>query len=98
MGYIRSSWKSVSTKTIINYFRHAGFADGKETNTQEKNEAEPEIPTDLIEEAEKCRIMSAPLFKEYVTTDDDLLTLDVITDEEIIVELSGKKRCEHQYI
>ncbi|GBN48477.1 hypothetical protein AVEN_210075-1 [Araneus ventricosus] len=90
MGYIKCAWNSVSSKTIINCFRHAGFTDGKETNTQEKNKAEPEIPTDLIVEAEKRGIMSAPLFKEYITMDNDLLTSEVPTDEDIITELSGE--------
>ncbi|XP_042900840.1 tigger transposable element-derived protein 4-like [Parasteatoda tepidariorum] len=90
MRYLKCAWNNVSSETIINSFKCGGFTDGKEMNLQEISEAEPETLTNLIEEAEKRGILSAPLFKDYTTIDEDLLTSDITTDQDIIAELSAK--------
>lgn len=47
--------------------------------------------TDLIEKAEKWRIISQTLFAKYIYIDEDVLTSDETTDKEIIAGLTGKK-------
>lgn len=48
--------------------------------------------TDLIEKAEKWRIISQTLFAKYIYIDEDVLTSDETTDEEIIAGLTEKKK------
>lgn len=47
--------------------------------------------TDLIEKAEKWRIISQTLFAKYIYIDEDVLTSDETTDEEMSAGLTEKK-------
>jgi hypothetical protein len=91
MCYLRKAWSSVSAETIKNCFRHGGFTDEGQSDTQEMKETELE---ELINEAEKIGIASAPSFESYCQIDDKVMTSDVVTDQEIIDNLMEKKGTE----
>ena len=87
MWYLRSAWRKVKRSTIRNCFRHAGFGKSEEAAKEEQDE---ETDSSVIEEANKKGIVSESLFEEYVSIDNEVLTSDVTTDEDILNELKQK--------
>lgn len=93
MWYLRSAWRKVKRSTIRNCFRHAGFEKSEEAAKEEQDE---ETDSSVIEEAIKKGIVSESLFEEYVSIDNEVLTSDVTTDEDILNELKQKNTITHK--
>lgn len=93
INFIHMAWQNVSAKTINNCFRHAGFA-GREDNFESEDElplAEwmkktDSIVTDLQPEVEEDPNSD---FEDFVHFDDDIISTEFLTDEDIIATVSA---------
>lgn len=101
VNYIHMAWQRVSEKTIANGFRHGGFNSNTEfddddelplTEWMKKYKTQNEMDVAFDENIPDALDIN---FDEYVQVDEDLISTEILTDEEIVA-LSQTEEQEEQ--
>jgi hypothetical protein len=94
--FIEKAWRRVTTKTIQNSFRHAGILSTQGLNGTE-NEDDTNNDDDLPLTEWLRKVSSDELgqydYEAYATIDDDIVTTEAQTDDDIVSEVK-KDRAE----
>lgn len=102
VNFIHMAWQKVNRETIVNCFKHAGFSDKNDefdsddelpiSQWLEKHEDDPEVISDKMEAnvLETAAMREKFNFEEYVKIDDDLVTTETLTDEQIITTVASE--------
>lgn len=77
------AWESVSSYSISNCFRHAGLVK----NNFEAMDLDPEDDVPLSELLEINNIMALNKFNEYIRVDENLVTTEECTDNDLVQDL-----------
>lgn len=79
---LHGAWASVTPKTILNCFHHAGFGQQVQSEDSSDNEADDDIPLVRLK-----RLVSG----SSIDVDINLMTSEVATDDSILADIVSKK-------
>lgn len=100
MRCIAKAWNRVTAKTIQNCFRHAGISSTEERNAAETedmfDDCEDNLPLSTFLRNINSEIPSDCDYDMYAIIDDDLITTEVQTEDEIVSEVKNKGHSDHE--
>ena len=86
LRFIQQAWYSVTTTTISNCFKHAGFTtDNTTTDVQDEDNDDDDIPLARL---------AGLNFADFVSADNEIPTTEPLTEDDIIEEISTRKDCD----
>ncbi|XP_060557064.1 tigger transposable element-derived protein 4-like [Ruditapes philippinarum] len=80
---MRHAWSQVTSTTIKNCYRHAGFTSTQTTDVESEDDADDDIPLNQLASILGTRVS----MDDYVNIDDELQATEAISDNDILSEL-----------
>lgn len=96
INLIAKAWRVVTKKTIINSWAKAGILPDDEPNTSDSDDSEVEDDIEDLQLLINELPITDPLnMEEYINIDDELITEEELTLEEIVNMVRGQSAEEH---
>ncbi|CAB5315083.1 unnamed protein product [Rhizophagus irregularis] len=95
INLIAEAWKMVTKKTIINSWDKAGILPNDESNTSDDDDSEIEDDSEDLQLLINRLPITDPLnMEEYINIDDEIITEEELTSEEIVNIVRGQSAVE----
>ena len=87
---LHTAWDKVTKQTIANYFHHAGFTDSNRisADTTCPSSNSESMAMECTDEAVTSSLLVGMGFTDFVSVDNDVVTTEVMSDDDIIESLS----------